>query len=79
MPNPKEYTLPYFGELDLTDLSDYYDVEIEFHGRPVELDLNFDDTRTTIEKLNAVKSFIEQLPQQDQRNREYMKNNCWTK
>jgi len=73
MADPKEYTLPYFGELDLTDLGDFYDVEIEFHGRPVELDLNFDDGTTTIAKLDAVKSFIERLPQQDQRNKEYMR------
>ena len=73
MPDPKEYTLPYFGQLDLTDLSDYYDIEIEFGGRPVQLDLNFDGGKPAFDKLAAVKTFLEHLPQQDQRNREYMR------
>jgi hypothetical protein len=73
MPEPNVYELPYFGDLDLTDLGDYYDTEIEFNGRLVQLDLNFDDRETTIDKLDAIKDFLGKLKQQDQRNKGYIR------
>jgi hypothetical protein len=35
-----DYTLPHFGKVALQNLEEYYDVNIDFKGNEIQLDLN---------------------------------------
>jgi Protein of unknown function (DUF2004) len=61
-----KYILPYFDELDVNSLDDCYDAEMEFNGRQIDLDLNFDEESTTTKRLEIVKNFIENLTEFNQ-------------
>ena len=37
-----KYKLPHFKEIDLTQLEEYYNVEIEQKGQKIRIDLNFE-------------------------------------
>lgn len=64
--------LPYFGTMDPADLEEYYDTDIEFNGRQVQLDINFESRAITIERLDTVKQFIENLRIHDLNNKKYL-------
>lgn len=66
------YTLPHFGQLDLSSLDEYYDTEIEFNGKEVDLDLNFEKKTTDPARLDMVKKFLENLPEFDSLNKKYI-------
>jgi len=66
------YALPHFGELDLSNLDEYYDVEIEFNGKEVDLDLNFEKKTVDPARLDIIKKFLENLPEFDQKNKKYI-------
>ena len=55
------YTLPFFGELDLDSLEEYYDAEFEHAGRTIYIDLNFEEEGIDEEKLHAMKQNLENL------------------
>ena len=57
----ENYKLPHFGEIKINSLKDYYDVEIEFNGRKIELDLNFEEESIETDKLEIVKKIIDNL------------------
>ena len=60
-----KYILPHFDTLDPTSIDDCYEVEIEFNGRTIELDLNFEEESTTAKSLDIVKKFINNLVEYD--------------
>lgn len=66
------YTLPHFGKLDLTNLDEYYDVEIEFNGKEVDLDLNFGNKTVDPARMDIVKKFLDNLSEFDQKNKKYI-------
>jgi hypothetical protein len=37
------YSLSHFGDLDLQNLEEYYDVEIDFNEQKIQIDLNFEN------------------------------------
>lgn len=53
--------LKYFNEIDLQNLTDYYEVDIDFKGMPLQLDLNFGDTNIEEINLDYVKSILADL------------------
>lgn len=55
------FNLPHFGPLDPNDLEAYYDVEITFSGRPVEIDLNFYNKTIAPKMLETVQHFIDNI------------------
>ncbi|MFL9483513.1 DUF2004 domain-containing protein [Chitinophagaceae bacterium LWZ2-11] len=63
-------TLPYFGELNSDSLDEYYDEEIEFNGRQIDLDLNFENETIEPAKLESVKRFIENIALYNAKNEE---------
>jgi hypothetical protein len=69
-----EFTLPHFGQINLTSLDEYYEVVIEFNGNPVQIDLNF--TNKTIDRptMEIVKKFIEDIDTYDKLNKIYIDN-----
>ena len=67
------YLLPHFEELDPKNLEEYYDVEIDFNGHEIQIDLNFDNKSIQSERLDIVKKFIENLSAYDTKNKKYIK------
>ncbi len=56
-----KYKLPYFEELDPNSIEDYYSVEVDFEGRKIKLDLNFEGGSIGKERMTLLKPFLEHL------------------
>lgn len=69
-----EYTLPHFGKLHTENLEDYYDVDIEFNGSEIQIDLNFEDITIDTSTMDKVKNFIENIDKFDKLNKTYIHN-----
>ena len=67
-----KYTLPHFGEIDTSNLEEYYDADIEFKGNDVSIDLNFDDKSIDTKHLDKVKKIIKDLATYDKQNTKYI-------
>jgi hypothetical protein len=52
------FQLPPFGELNPQNLEEFYDAEIEYAGRTIETDLNFEDSTIDLTSLEKVKEWI---------------------
>lgn len=53
--------LPYFNDINSKNLDDYYDVEVEFNGGILKMDLNFDNTEIESHLLECVKNYLDNL------------------
>ena len=62
------YHLPPFGELETESLDSYYDVDIDFEGRTIQLDLNFEEETIDAKRLDLAKTFITRLSEFNQKN-----------
>jgi hypothetical protein len=69
-----EYTLPHFGNLPTDNLEEYYDVDIEFNGNEIQIDLNFENKNIEISTMDKVKNFIENIDKFDKLNKTYILN-----
>jgi hypothetical protein len=69
-----EYELPHFGQIPIGDLEEYYDVEIDFKGSEIQIDLNFEDKTIETSKLDSVKKIITNLERFNILNQTYIKN-----
>ncbi len=67
-----EFTLPHFGEINLTSLKEYYDVDIEFRDGEIQIDLNFTDSTIDIQTMEIVKKFIDDIDKFDKQNKIYI-------
>lgn len=67
-----EYNLPHFGNLQTENLDEYYDVDIEFNGNEIQIDLNFENKRIDSKRMDIVKQFIECLVTYDKQNKLYI-------
>lgn len=56
-----EYLLPYFGQLSTDNVEEYYDVNIDFNGNEIQVDLNFESKNTDAAKLDQVKNYLENI------------------
>jgi len=63
------FTLPYFGQLDTENLSEYNDATIQLPSGSVDVDLNFDNKRIDKNRLEIAKRFLEQVADFDLRNK----------
>lgn len=66
------YKLPHFGQLDPVNLDEYYDVGIDFNGKEIQIDLNFENKTIGIKRLDMVGRFLEKLNEFDEKNKKYM-------
>ena len=66
--------LPHFGILDADSLDEYNDVDIEFNGTDIQVDLNFDNKTIDIKKLETASQFIENIRIHDLNNRKHLQN-----
>ncbi|REG88536.1 DUF2004 domain-containing protein [Flavobacterium aquicola] len=67
-----EYTLPHFGKLPIGNLEEYYDVDIEFNGNEIQIDLNFEDKIIDTPTMDKVKNFIGNIDKFDKLNKTYI-------
>jgi hypothetical protein len=68
------YTLPHFGQLSTENIADYYDVDIDFNGSEIQIDLNFENKSINTSTLDNVKNFIERIEKFDTLNKTYILN-----
>lgn len=68
------FNLPHFGPFDPNDLEEYYDVEITFNGRPIEIDLNFENKTIDPKQLETVQHFIDNIRIFDINNKGFILN-----
>jgi hypothetical protein len=66
------YSLPHLGEIDPANLDEYYDVEIDFNGQAIQLDLNFESNSIDSKRLDVAKRFIENIAAFDGQNKRYI-------
>lgn len=66
------YSLPHFGEIDASNLEEYYDVDIEFNDSEIQIDLNFEGSSIDTKRMEKVKKFIENLESYDKQNVKYI-------
>jgi Protein of unknown function (DUF2004)/Uncharacterized protein conserved in bacteria (DUF2262) len=66
------YSLPHFGNLDPKNLEEYYDVDIDFNGQKIQLDLNFENKYIDTKRLDIIKQFIENISEFDKKNKKYI-------
>jgi hypothetical protein len=69
-----EYTLPHFGNLSTENLEEDYDVDIEFNGNQIQIDLNFETKTIDTLTMDKVKNFIENVDKFDKLNKTYILN-----
>lgn len=69
-----EYTLPHFGKLSTGNLEEYYDIDIEFNGDEIQIDLNFEDKTIDTSTMDKVKNFIGNIDKFDKLNKTYILN-----
>ena len=70
-----KYKLPYFEEIDLTQLEEEYYVEIEQNGQKIDLDLTFEEEEIETEVLDLIKTVLENIDLEDVKNRTYIAAN----
>jgi hypothetical protein len=70
-----EYTLPYFGAINIESLAEYYEVDVEVNEKLVQIDLNFEANTLSLENFERVKSFIENIEKFDQNSHAYIQQN----
>lgn len=68
------FKLPHFGILDTQSLEEYYDVDIDFNGTAIQLDLNFGTKTIDPKKLETVQHFIDNIRIYDLNNKGYIAN-----
>ncbi|MES2287824.1 MAG: DUF2004 domain-containing protein [Bacteroidota bacterium] len=67
-----EFTLPFFGQISLASLEEYYDVDIELNGDKLQIDLNFETKTLDQNQFDTIKSFIENIEKFDKQNKIYI-------
>jgi len=69
-----KYTLPYFGEIDSSNLKEYYNVEIILNERKIRIDLNFENNSINQDNINTIKTFLEEIEKYNSQNKSYLKS-----
>lgn len=67
-----KFSLPHFPDLDLNNLEEYHDVDIEFKGQKVQIDLNFEKKKIEPKRLEIAKWFIENISEFDTKNKRHI-------
>ncbi|PWS27016.1 hypothetical protein DHW03_13435 [Pedobacter yonginense] len=72
--NMAAYSLPHFGDLPTENLEEYYNVDIDFNGNEIQMDLNFENKSIDRLTMDKVKHFIENIDRFDKLNKTYILN-----
>jgi len=69
-----KFEVPYFGQLNLESLKEYYSTETKFNNIEIQLDLNFENKAIESATMTAVKNILENIAKLDQQNKVYINN-----
>lgn len=69
---PEYIELPYFGQLDMNSLKDYYESSTTVNGQEINIDLNFDNSSSDKLKMSTIKSVLENIEKFDNQNKFYI-------
>ncbi|RKN10269.1 DUF2004 domain-containing protein [Aquimarina sp. AD1] len=76
--NEKEEILilekPDFKEIELENLKDYYNWNLKFGKRELNLDFNFETKSTNQSELEQIQEFVNKIPELDNQNRTFIKS-----
>lgn len=64
-----KYKLPYFKEIETSQIEESYSVDIKIKDQEIGIGLNFKETQAEAELFDKIKSFLENIEQQDSKNR----------
>ncbi len=70
-----KFSMPFFGELDINNLKDYYEVDVEVNKRKFEMDLNFENGTVSNKILNKTSKLIREIDPLIESVIEYLKEN----
>jgi hypothetical protein len=70
-----KFSMPFFGELELNNLKDYYEVEVENNNRIIQVDLNFESETVSNKIFNKTSRLIQELGPFIESVTEYLKEN----
>jgi hypothetical protein len=74
IPERNSFDKHYFEEINMNNLKDYYYTSIEFNGRKIDLDLNFETKNTNQNELDRIDRFINQISVFNKGNKIHIKN-----
>ena len=66
--------LPHFKTINSQELNEYYVVEIDFNGRKISIDLNFENKIIDQSSIENIKNFIENIDKFDKQNKSHNEN-----
>lgn len=68
------FKLSHFGILDSAVLEEYYDADIDFNNKQIQIDLNFENKTIDVERLEIVQRFIENIRIHDLNNKKHIEH-----
>lgn len=57
----KHFTFAHFGDLDLNNLQEKYEINIDLHGTNIKIDLNFKEKTIDLNKASLIQNFISNI------------------
>lgn len=67
--------LPHFKTINSQELNEYYVVEIDFNGRKISIDLNFENKIIDQSSIENIKNFLENIDKFDKQNKSHIEEN----
>lgn len=62
------YDLPYFGKINIDELTDYYQTTINLEGENLRIDINFKNKTINKNDMDVVKNFLQNIIKFDKQN-----------
>ncbi|WP_433815939.1 DUF2004 domain-containing protein [Flavobacterium johnsoniae] len=65
----KKFSFTHFGEIDINNLEEYYDISIELNSEEIKLDLNFSENTIDLDAATIINNFIANIHNYDLENK----------
>ncbi len=65
----KTFSFIHFGEIDINNLEEYYDISIELNSQDIEIDLNFSESKINLDVASIINNFIANIHNYDLQNK----------
>ncbi len=66
------YKLPFFNEIDINQLEEYYNVEIEYKQHEISIDLNFKGKQTEVSGFDKMRDILGNISRLDEKNKSHI-------
>lgn len=70
-----KYDLPYFGQLDINNLEEYYSSNLILNSYNIRTDLNFENKKISTHGIGKIETFLKNISDFDKRNNVFIENN----